>query len=66
MSGNRSYPVQANEPTQRCTFDGCVGTRRFNPRLKDAGAPHTLEWMWLPTWVCGENAAHFEIATADE
>jgi hypothetical protein len=36
----------------------------FKPRLKEAGAPHTLEWPWQATWLCRENAAHCEVATA--
>jgi hypothetical protein len=68
MSGNGSYrdSLDGNEPTKPCTFGGCAGTMRFNPRLKEAGAPHTLEWPWHPTWVCGDNAAHFEIGTAED
>ena len=53
-----------NGLTKPCTFDGCGATMHFKPRLKEAGAPHTLEWPWQATWLCRENAAHFEVAPA--
>ena len=53
-----------NDLTKPCTFVGCGGAMHFKPRLNEAGAPHTLEWRWQATWLCKENPAHVEIATA--
>ena len=39
---------------------------RFNPPRKEAAGFHTLEWPWRASWVCDQDAAHFEVATAAE
>jgi hypothetical protein len=59
--------VYGSDISKPCPFDGCGGTMTLRPGLKEAATPHTLEWPWRATWVCGTNASHFEIATpADE
>ena len=52
--------------TKPCTVGGCGGAMRFHPRQQVAPAPHTLEWPWQATWVCDNNSAHFEVATATD
>jgi len=52
--------------TKPCAAADCKGTMLFHDRREAADAPHTLEWPWYPTWVCGENPAHFELVTERE
>ena len=52
--------------TKPCTVEGCAGTMHCRPRLAEWGGPETLEWPWLPTWVCRANGAHFEIASDED
>ena len=60
MSSDGNYPdipygsdrYGEDDHTKPCTFGGCGGTMHFKPRLREADAPHTLEWPWHATWVC--------------
>ena len=55
-----------DKPTKACTFAGCGGTMHFNAALDAVPAPHTLEWPWRATWVCGSDPAHIAVATMAE
>jgi hypothetical protein len=46
-----------------CIVDGCSGTMLLHEPLREAEAPHTLEWPWHATWVCEQNSAHIEVIT---
>ena len=66
-------PSMRNDVSQRaftiakpCTVADCKGTMHFHDRRETAGAVHTLEWPWYPTWVCAENSAHCELLTDAE
>src|SRR5262245_48385283 len=52
--------------TRPCSFAGCNGTMYIRDALETAPAPHTLEWPWRPTWVCAQDSAHSEVASAAE
>ena len=68
MSTDPTYrDILYGEPSSKaCAFPGCDGTMRFNAAREEASAPHTLEWPWYATWVCGKNPAHIQIASAAE
>ena len=48
-------------PAKPCTVAGCDGTMYFHDRMTEAAAPHTLEFPWYATWVCAQDAGHFEV-----
>lgn len=49
-----------------CVVAGCNGIMSLREPLKEADAPHTLEWPWHATSVCEENSAHTQVITNSE
>jgi hypothetical protein len=33
---------------------------------REAGAPHTLEWKWRPSFVCDTDRTHFEVLNENQ
>jgi hypothetical protein len=53
-------------PTKLCSKPGCAGVMHFHAARDTCSAPHTLEWPWLPMWVCSLDSSHLEAVTPAE
>ena len=58
--------VVYEHPAKPCVVTGCDGTMYLHDRMTDAEAPHTLAFPWHATWVCAQDASHFEVIPETE